>query len=743
MSILRLLLVEDDPADARLVHELLRECQRDFEVVHAGRLETALELAGTEALDAVLLDLTLPDSSGMDTVRRACTAMPGLPIVVLTSEAEDEAASGVIGEGAQDCLFKGALEPSLLQRSLVCAVERKAFERQLRPDALHDAAAALPSRQVLHERLELDHELRGAIERDELEPFYQPLVWLHTGEIAGFESLVRWRHPTRGLVPPGDFIAVAEEAGLMPSLFRRLLPKVLEQTRTWQRDGHPALLMNINLSPCQIADSDLLEVLAEQLPDSGLAPGSLGVEITENLLIEDDDAARAVLHRIRAMKIRVLLDDFGVGYSALSCLHRFPIDGIKVDRSFLARLGHGPQEGGAEIVRAIVNLAAGLGKSTTAEGIETAEQLRFVRALGCELGQGYLFGRPMPAPAATAMLHRGHPDGVSPVVAVTRPHSSPDHSHTRGRVLLVDPQEARRRLQRLRLEEQGYQVLLAATEAECLSLAAEQEPEVVVLALGMPDLPAARICETLRSSTDTAEIPVLLATAGPEDHPAVVEALEAGGRDVVGWETSTMLLCARLDSQITCARAQARLSRVTMTDELTGVLSRRFLFGALRRTVKSVSRQGVTGIGLLLADVDGFRRVNDVEGHQAGDRMLARIARAIDGSSRDSDLVARFGGAEFVVVLPDVDEEGALQVAERIRSNVEERCSTTVSIGGAFVDRIPVAQMRDGEKLDALIEGMIRDADESLARAKARGRNCVVMQRCAETHSSATVSSAT
>src|SRR5690606_24245351 len=200
-----------------------------------------------------------------------------------------------------------------------------------------------------------------------------------------------------------------------PALFRGLLPKVLEQTRRWQQTD-PSLLMNINLSPQQIAEPGLLELLGEQLPRFGLAPYSLGVEITENLLVEDDEAAAAVLHEIRGMKIRVLLDDFGVGYSALSCLHRFPLDGLKVDRSFLARLrpGEEGEEGGAEIVRAIVNLATGLGKSTTAEGIETSEQLRFVRALGCELGQGFYLGRPMPAAEASALLQRGHADPGRP-----------------------------------------------------------------------------------------------------------------------------------------------------------------------------------------------------------------------------------------------------------------------------------------------------------------------------------------
>jgi diguanylate cyclase len=873
MSGPHLLLVEDNPADARLVRELLRECRGGFEVVHAGRLEQALELAAHTPVDVILLDLTLPDSSGLDTVRRACAGAPGLPIVVMTGIEDEEIALRAVSEGAQDYLVKGQIEPPLLQRSLTYALERKAFERQLRHHTLHDAPTGLPNRPLLLERIEaaaqrgrrqgssfavlsisldnhraintsyglalgdrfiqtvvarlgallqrgdtlarvgpdhfvalvevdepakvlglagriqhelqrrervdgeelftttsigittsdtrheraeqhlrdavaamsearaqgggrhrifdapmhhhmvsrlrLDAELRQALERDELEPFYQPLIWLGSGEIAGFESLVRWRHPERGLVTPGEFLGIAEDAGLMPALFARILPKVLSQTLAWQQDGRPSLLMNINLSPRQIAEPGLLELLAEGLSRCPLAPYSLGVEITENLLVEDDATIAAVLHRIKDMKVRVLLDDFGVGYSALSCLHRFPIDGIKVDRSFLARVGT-REEGGAEIVRAIVNLAGGLGKSTTAEGIETPEQLRFVRALGCELGQGFYFGRPMPTAEATAMLGRGRLDGTGPLPR--GPRAAP--IHTRGRVLLVDVDGPAR----LQLEAEGYEVLVASNGPDALELAVLEQPEVVGLGLAEPGDEGIRLCRELRDASETAALPVVLFTAWPEDHPLTLAGLEAGGRDVVSLHAPPPVMCARLDAQIAIARAQARLRRIAMTDELTGVFSRRFLFGALRRTVKSLSRRGPGGIAILLADVDHFRRVNDSEGHQAGDRLLTRIARTIDGSSRDTDLVARFGGEEFVVVLPDVDEAGARHVAERIRDNVERRCQSTVSIGGAFLDHVPVALMRDGDQLDRLIEAMIRDADDAVADAKRAGRNCVVFR---------------
>lgn len=870
----RLLLVEDDPANVRRVRALLRDCREDFEVLHADRLETALALVTTQSIDVALLDLTLPDASGLDAVRRVCAAAPGLPIVVMTSVDDEDLARRAVEAGAQDYLLEGAIDPPLLQRCLSYAVERKVFEAQLRHHVLHDASTGLPNLRLLLEHLEaaaqrrerqgtpfavlsisldnlrtitasyglalgdrwinevalrlsaliqrgdtlarvgpehfialveldepatvlrlavriqqdvqrrdlldgeelfstasigittsdtqherpeqhlrdaiaamgqargqgggrhrifdapmhehmvsrlrLDGELRQALRADQLEPFYQPLVWLHSGEIAGFEALVRWRHPTRGLLAPAEFLGVIEEAGLMPALFERLLPRVLAQAQAWQQDGRPALLINVNLSPSQITGPGLATLIAEQLTRFSVAPYSLGVEITENLLIEDDDATAAALHRLRDMKVRVLLDDFGVGYSALSCLHRFPIDGIKVDRSFIARLGAG-EDGGAEIVRAIVNLAGGLGKSTTAEGIETPEQLRFVRALGCELGQGYYFGHPRPAHEATALLQRGRTDGPSPLLPPS-PRVAP--GHTRGRVLLVAIDGGLHE----RLESLGYEVL-RAERADAVELAALEQPEVVLLPLGEHDLDDAELCRQLRDAAESGAISVVLLTELPEDHPHTLALIEGGGSDVVSPRTPLAVVCARLDSQIAAARAGARLRRIAMTDELTGVFSRRFLFGALRRTIKSLSRRGPGGVAILLVDVDHFRRVNDTEGQLAGDRLLARIARTIDGCSRDTDLVARFGGEEFVVVLPDVEEAGARHAAERIRERVEQRCLSTVSIGCALIDHVPVALMRESEQLDRVIETMLREADEAMAAAKRAGRNGVVFKK--------------
>ncbi len=251
------------------------------------------------------------------------------------------------------------------------------------------------------ERMELDTALRLAVERHEFLPFFQPIVDLRSGQLAGFEALLRWQRPGKGIVPPGEFVNVLQDNRLIVPVGRRFLGDVCQLLRGW-RELHPrasALSVNVNFAGQQFNEVDLLEKLLEMLDDSGLSPDQLVVEITEAVAIRDFEHAVEVLGRIRDAGFRISLDDFGTGYSALSCLHELPITGIKLDRSFLARERRHPA-----IVKAIITLAEQLGLTVTAEGIETEEQFERLRSFGCEFGQGYLFGRPVDALATSALI---------------------------------------------------------------------------------------------------------------------------------------------------------------------------------------------------------------------------------------------------------------------------------------------------------------------------------------------------
>jgi diguanylate cyclase (GGDEF)-like protein/PAS domain S-box-containing protein len=242
----------------------------------------------------------------------------------------------------------------------------------------------------LQRRKSVERDLRLALSRDELELFYQPKISLLNDELAGVEALVRWRHPERGLVPPGEFISVAEETGLILQLGEWVLRTAARQAALW-----PGLQMSVNISPAQFRQPDLVPVVRNALRESGLPPHRLELEVTESVLIQQPDAAAKLLSDLKTLGVRMAMDDFGTGYSSLSYLQRFQFDKIKVDRSFIAAIGTEPSA--AAIIRAVINLASSLGMLTCAEGVETNEQLDTLRREGCSEVQGYLFGKPMPA----------------------------------------------------------------------------------------------------------------------------------------------------------------------------------------------------------------------------------------------------------------------------------------------------------------------------------------------------------
>jgi EAL domain-containing protein (putative c-di-GMP-specific phosphodiesterase class I) len=242
----------------------------------------------------------------------------------------------------------------------------------------------------LQRRKAFERDLRLALSRNELELYYQPKFSLLSDELAGVEALVRWRHPERGLVPPGEFIDIAEETGLILQLGEWVLRAAARQAAAW--DG---LQMSVNISPVQFRQADLVQVVRSALQESGLAPHRLELEVTESVLIQQPDAAAKLLGELKALGVRVAMDDFGTGYSSLSYLQRFHFDKIKVDRSFISAIGTEPTA--EAIIRAVINLASSLGMLTCAEGVETDEQLATLRHEGCSEVQGYLFGKPMPA----------------------------------------------------------------------------------------------------------------------------------------------------------------------------------------------------------------------------------------------------------------------------------------------------------------------------------------------------------
>jgi diguanylate cyclase (GGDEF)-like protein len=253
---------------------------------------------------------------------------------------------------------------------------------------------------LIQSRRALEIDLRRALTNGQLELYYQPLINRVSGTVTAMEALLRWNHPERGLIQPGDFIPLAEEAGLISSLGEWVVRTACAEALTWS----PTIKVAVNLSAIQFKGGNLVHTILSALARSGLVASRLEVEITESVLLDDDPATVAVLHQLRGLGVRIVMDDFGTGYSSLSYFRRFPFDKIKIDRSFIRDV---TDEGdGLKIVRSIIQLANSLKIDVVAEGVETAEQLRIVSQEGCTEFQGYFFSKPQPASRIAEVIAR-------------------------------------------------------------------------------------------------------------------------------------------------------------------------------------------------------------------------------------------------------------------------------------------------------------------------------------------------
>ena len=256
----------------------------------------------------------------------------------------------------------------------------------------------------IHETLEMEADLRRALERDELVLYYQPKVDLASGRIVGAEALLRWQHPQRGMIAPGLFIPLAEETGLILPIGEWVLAAACAQVRAWQAAGLPAVPVAVNLSARQFRKEGLALMVHHVLGDSGIAPRLLELELTESMIMREPLAAAATMQQLKALGVSLALDDFGTGYSSLNYLRRFPVDCLKIDRSFISDVASDPSA--SAVATSIVAIGHSLGLQVVAEGVETAEQLAFLRQCGCDSFQGYHFSRPVPAAEFATLLER-------------------------------------------------------------------------------------------------------------------------------------------------------------------------------------------------------------------------------------------------------------------------------------------------------------------------------------------------
>jgi EAL domain-containing protein (putative c-di-GMP-specific phosphodiesterase class I) len=400
---IRVLIVDDHEMFAESLVRMLAE---DPQITVIGAVTTAtagVDRACAERPDIVLMDFGLPDMDGAAATRRLKQTCPDIKVIMLTGSEQPGAYVAAMESGSSAWVRKTRAVEEL----------RLAVHSVHRGEAVpNDELAELPT-------------------PEQLAVHYQPIVELASDEVVGFEALVRWQHPLRGLVPPGDFLPRAEETGFINELGRHVGRRACLQLVRWQQHFAPerGLWISVNVSPSGIKRPDLIDDIAMAIDSSGIAPHDLVLEVTETVLIENADAALLQLERLKNLGVRLALDDFGTGYSSLSYLQRFPFDHVKLDISFTSAL---PQSTRAmRLVEAIHRVATALDMHGIAEGVERPEQARALRDLGWEYAQGYLYSRPVEASAAAGLIqsgrdpHRG-PEltpSAAPQVSAAKPHT--------------------------------------------------------------------------------------------------------------------------------------------------------------------------------------------------------------------------------------------------------------------------------------------------------------------------------
>ena len=562
---IKILLVEDDLFYEDYLSEIFaEETEISYELNHVVRIKDCVEHLEQDNFDVILIDLNLPDCTGLDTIYEVESQASNTPIIVLTEQDDNELASQALQSGAQDYLVKGQIDRSTLERSIRYAIERNRLLEQLEESkrlqrhlAYHDALTILPNRHLLHDRLQqalaqskrsgklaallfldldgfkrindtlghgigdlllksvakrlkttvrqvdtvarlggdeftivlleinhvqdaknvankilkvisqpykieehelfvtasvgistypndgsdieslirkadiamyrakgqgknnyqvynlsmdakfferltLENSLRKAVENEELVAYYQPQVDLRTGEITGVEALVRWQHQKFGLVPPDKFIPLAEETGVILEIDEWMMKTACRQIKNWEREGIANIRVAVNLSTRQFRQKNLTERVAQILNDSAVQPENLCLEITESEVMHNIETTVEILQALKKMGVLLSLDDFGTGYSSLSYLKRFPIDVLKIDRTFVNGIPSDRDD--TAISTAIVVLAHSMELKVIAEGVEESEQIAFLQSLQCDEIQGFYFSRPLNAETVTDLL---------------------------------------------------------------------------------------------------------------------------------------------------------------------------------------------------------------------------------------------------------------------------------------------------------------------------------------------------
>jgi len=381
----RLLIVDDD----REIRDILVEfLGRSYDCLALTSAEAALSAMTTQRFDVIMTDIAMPRMTGLEMVRHIISHAPDSVIVMISGQLTIECAIEAMRAGAFDYITKP------FELSEVAAVTRRALDRRKRIAPCEQSAG----------------ELLAAMDNQEFVVYYQPQVEIQNRSLVGVEALVRWKHGRLGLRSPTDFIPLAEKTGAIIPLGELVLRAACAQARRWYDSKLRNFRVAVNVSPQQLRQADFPATIARVLDEFALEAPYLEAEVTETSFMHDAESSVHTLRKLREMGVRIAIDDFGTGYSSLSYLKRLPIDSVKLDASFVKDATTDPDD--AALVMAIITLAHNLRLRVIAEGIETEEQLAFLRLLRCDEGQGFLFGRPVAGEVLTAAIGNGEHRGT-------------------------------------------------------------------------------------------------------------------------------------------------------------------------------------------------------------------------------------------------------------------------------------------------------------------------------------------
>lgn len=556
-------------------------------------------------------------------------------------------------------------------------------------------------REQLVREQEITDNMETALAAEQFEIYFQPKYRIKDHALSGAEALVRWNHPKWGFQLPGQFIPVFERSGFITTLDQYVWDKVCSILQDWDQKGYPSFPVSVNVSRADIYNVDLTNILIRTVQKYSLSPSRLHLEITESAYTKDPKQLLDTVERLRASGFIIEMDDFGSGYSSLNMLNNMPIDILKLDMNFTQSQIEKPVNQG--ILHFIMELARWMNLSVVAEGVETKEQLERLSEVNCDYAQGYFFAKPMPCKDFEDLIQKQQ-------MLLQQKDTEIFEKHRQAPILLVADRDAQYRRQVKKAFENQYQVIEAADGEAALScISRKQEPPAVVILSMNLTLNSLLILKKIQKK-DT----VVIATA-PADVQLEEQALESGADDYAVKPHSFKSLRKRV-LRITAIRERERiLQEEAYEDSMTGLLNRRGLEHALA-SLRNEDRP----LAVCLFDLDHLKQINDAYGHLEGDRLLIQFSKLLRSSVREEDILARFGGDEFIVIMKHVEsKEKAKERGEKICRAMRKEIfingqSASSSAGIAIWNRTePISQV-------------IARVDKALYAAKTsrRGRCC-------------------